>query len=633
MPNTLTPNVLFNGLPGLQSFEMTLSTGRAPAIGRFVVHADLANLQTVSDIVISDGEHEPIRLPRCRVQALAASGDTNNASVTLFVYDRRWEWEHGVIHGRYNVPMPSVFNVSKVPDFGQPPPPAPIPEAQLHPEQYEPQVQANTKKSARELGVLLVKAMREKHYNLAALPSDQYPEVNWDAANPAAELERLAEQYGGRLVYCPQWDGVLIARLGEGAGLPANESVASENLTIDPPELPTTIAVYGAAAEYQGRLQLEAVLPDFDQVWKPIEKVSYRPTDGWGAFGPPFRAMDATDIYGTLPGEYTARDAAALIQKWLYKAYRIKETLPKPSKAAGSSTVTTTPPAAEFRIPFNSKSPESVRPRDHVFISGVTCETNVDALGQRNVLPARVYGSAVDAGPIPGISKAGEAVRFPFTVDPQQGLVIFSSEVYTQTAADGTPPTATFAAADLVLECACTVAHPADHQIERYRLAFGNPPKSSGTSAFPGEHAVIREDVRYCEIAVYKSTSEHKITKIVRNDKEAAKKAEHYFRGELLRYETQTPQDVTFNGLVPVYCDGAILQVTWLLTAGEGGGCFTRASRNSEHSTNVPPYPERRRQAENSAENARRSAASIAESKKLQQRFRTGTNFDPFSVT
>jgi hypothetical protein len=70
-------------------------------------------------------------------------------------------------------------------------------------------------------------------------------------------------------------------------------------------------------------------------------------------------------------------------------------------------------------------------------------------------------------------------------------------------------------------------------------------------------------------------------------------RSNHYLVGAARKYETTAGDSRTYNGLVEIWLDGAIQQVTW--SVGEPGGAVTVASRNSEHSPWVAPYPARLR--------------------------------------
>jgi hypothetical protein len=69
-------------------------------------------------------------------------------------------------------------------------------------------------------------------------------------------------------------------------------------------------------------------------------------------------------------------------------------------------------------------------------------------------------------------------------------------------------------------------------------------------------------------------------------------RAAWYLAGEQAALAASAGQTRGYNGIVPVFCDGAIQQVTWEIGP---AGASTKASLNSEHAAYIPKFPERRR--------------------------------------
>jgi hypothetical protein len=95
------------------------------------------------------------------------------------------------------------------------------------------------------------------------------------------------------------------------------------------------------------------------------------------------------------------------------------------------------------------------------------------------------------------------------------------------------------------------------------------------------------------------------------NTSEVERQSRYWLEAAALEFETQQTADLAYAGIVPISPDGAIQQVSW---ASSPGGCFTRASYNSEHNHNVPTYRERRV--------AERVQTGRANAKKILQRIR-----------
>jgi hypothetical protein len=73
---------------------------------------------------------------------------------------------------------------------------------------------------------------------------------------------------------------------------------------------------------------------------------------------------------------------------------------------------------------------------------------------------------------------------------------------------------------------------------------------------------------------------------------DAHERARYYLEGLKAQYFYSNASTRQYNGIVLIDADGAIAQVTWSIGP---NGAETTASRNTEHSVYVPPYPARRR--------------------------------------
>ncbi len=73
------------------------------------------------------------------------------------------------------------------------------------------------------------------------------------------------------------------------------------------------------------------------------------------------------------------------------------------------------------------------------------------------------------------------------------------------------------------------------------------------------------------------------------DQEEVVAEADYYLQAADLEYQTPTPQDRVYAGILPVSPDGAVHQVTWSIG---GSGATTRASRNNEWNPAVPTYRE-----------------------------------------
>jgi hypothetical protein len=129
------------------------------------------------------------------------------------------------------------------------------------------------------LATLLLDAMGETSYDVADLPTDPRPKVEWDYENPAAALASLCDELGFKVVL--QLDGtVALRQAGFGAALPSGPQM-SISTEIDPPERPDKITVITGRSRFQADVKLKAVGLDTDGKIKPINDLSYKPAAGW----------------------------------------------------------------------------------------------------------------------------------------------------------------------------------------------------------------------------------------------------------------------------------------------------------------------------------------------------------------
>jgi hypothetical protein len=604
----------YPGMPGLIEASYTLGHGVTPGIVTLKVFPQLAQLAGTGDVVLTDGV-TTVRVPDCRVVDVKVDAELGGFTATVFLEDHRWRWRYGAysVDGHYNIPAVRVADVPKVPDWGQQLGNPAQSQFDVFPDQYKPQIQGYTRKTARELGEILCRAMGESSFSVLALPTDQYPEVHWEGANAAQELQLLAEQFGCRVVYNPfGGGGVTLARLGVGAQLPAPapDELARDGVGFDPPEPPSKIVFYGAPKVWQQRFRLRPVGLDFDGRVKAIDKLSYAPAMKWKYYAPPFAALQSIDVYlnATLPGNRTAYDAHALANATVWRWYQIANTLPK----SGDDT---------FWVPANTSRQEDRHRREDVFLTGYLAEAQSDDLGQRSLFPAKVYGRAYRGSISYLTTEKGEQVRIPFAVDAERQLVMFAAPVYYVGHEENDTTKPILVDPELVLECAVMVRDPVTHQLVRPRYEFTVP---GGTT---GELAVVKEEIREYWVAEYGNFDSHTVRKATTNADECRHKAKYFFDAEVARFQLLTPQDRTYNGIKGLACDGAVQQVTWSMSP---SGALTRASRNTEHSVVIDPYAQRRLREEVNLKSIDQRVQQAKVIRRIRDNLRGGNNpFQP----
>jgi hypothetical protein len=208
--------------------------------------------------------------------------------------------------------------------------------------------------------------------------------------------------------------------------------------------------------------------------------------------------------------------------------------------------------------------------------------------------PAAVYGSVsrylnFDLHHIITGQKAGDVgqntdytdqVHIPFSIDPENQLVVFSSPVFMTVGNRIIAP-------NLVLETGVLIRDAETNEIVRHRSERASKSSPNKTDFLVRHHPDVQKNV----LASYDENSILIKTELLELD--AINRAEHYLTGMEIQFFQTSSEIREYNGFMAINLDGAIRQVTW--TFGERG-CTTMAGRNTEHSIYVPPYPARRRE-------------------------------------
>jgi hypothetical protein len=195
-------------------------------------------------------------------------------------------------------------------------------------------------------------------------------------------------------------------------------------------------------------------------------------------------------------------------------------------------------------------------------------------------------GGAVNAFWVPGLgrknTKASDQIFVDFSVDPENQLVIFANHVFK---VDGNR----YLPSVPVLQTGVMIRNANSNALE----AFVAGKTLGGVTDNTLTAVRTYSDVQYNVIGQY--SDQHNITGLVLNDQfqiDAQKRASYYVEGLAAQFITSAALTRDYNGIMPLQLDGAISQITWEVG---GNGALTTASRNTEHSIWVPPYPARRR--------------------------------------
>lgn len=410
-----------------------------------------------------------------------------------------------------------------------------------------------TERDPQSLAQALLRMMRVERSDVSALPSALRPELHWSWATPAEALQGLADAVGCRVVYRP--DGFVgLYPAGQGAELP-DLPLVNDSFSLDTGAVPSNIVVVGRPALFQARWKTRPVGRDVDGEVKPIEQLSYQPAGGWFYETPGmFQGVDASD------DEDAKDDPRRLALQTVWRWYQITEMVGGPLLPGAGSQAT-----------INSYR-ECLPLQD-----GLVDVLQADAKGTLQQKPPVVRGTFLDEQFTYAEVEDG-IFRGDFSILRELGVVQFAQPVYRI-------DSGAIVQADLTLEIAFEWRPTAD---EPWRPTWTFPVQPRPDV---GDKVLHREELAYNARWEYRGGYRAG----QRNNRQADEldqQARHAAALWLQSLQAVQAADRTYAGLVEINPDGAISQVTWQI--GGGQPCVTRASRNSEHDTDLfPPYQRR----------------------------------------
>ena len=574
--------VRWPGLPSCISCSYTASHGISPGTATLTTYP-VGNPQMYGSLVLSDGSGT-VTIPFCKIDSHRVTRDAEGVKWVFQILDRRWKWRFGHVNGVFNQKDPHGL-------FYQ-----------------------WCFRTERDLVEHCLLAMGETRYTINVPTSINPPPTDWNYSNPAQCLQMLADTLGCRVVYRLDTDGVLITPVGEGAGLPPG-SLTQDSPELDPAERPDKITLVGAPIKYQIRIATQAVAEDWDGLYRPLNFVSYAPLDANGL-------PDWTHSWPGGMGNMTPTDrltrlqANALANKSAYRVYRILNLNP----ALGGQLACPIPGREEplqrvQQLMLEDTKVEQIQPQ-------APDETILDASGQRIIRdyydgftrdePAKCYGAryvghdkrgpvapqvilapilaggaaALPDQQIQGTNNTADSARIfvNFSIDAEKYLIHFDQPVFYYNDDRTITPTA------VILETGCLIRDSVSNLPIPYvsDLIFPNP---VGTLA----HIIHHDDVQLNVIGDYNEDNVLIGLRAVSGQGHSAQdtlnRSQYYLFQESRKYQLVGGYTRNYLGIVPIWLDGAIQQVTW--TVGGGGPPTTQASYNSEHSPYIPPYPVR----------------------------------------
>lgn len=524
----------FNGVQALCSAIFTLNHGTSPSTCTIYCPPQTSAPAQVGTLQFTFGG-TAITFPDCFLKKIVTeTGNDGRQYWVLTILDHRWRWNLARISGEYNIRTDDQ------------------------------EIRAGTAKKPRELLKLLFDGMGETNVDLSRVPNEEFPHKFWEYARNDQEISTIADALGCRVVMQPG-NRVVVLPSSTGANLPIDDLVTEGQLALEAPEMPTELVYVAGRTLYQIDFELEAVMEDVDGQLKLMNDVSYKPTTpgGWDYFDP-----NHANTIKTI-------EARELAKRWAFRGYRIK-------------------------TPFTIFG-EKIDSLDRILpITSRQVATRINR-GRVENWPAVIYGQY---HPGWSASKNNDAIVKPdtkgnpkqvwwrgFTIDEERGCVLFSEPVYVYQAA---PAAAGFGSlqrpAQLFLRTSIGIR---DKDTRGWRHFEKVRKLQSTPSGPPRKRYILRGDDVQLKIANLPNPAAAGGFQKKDNQADVDEAAAFYIQAELEALQWNNPGTVTYAGLRNIPPDGAIQQVSWIIS--QDGKAYTRVSRNRDEPDLGQTFLERRR--------------------------------------
>jgi hypothetical protein len=522
-----------------RGFDFTFEPGVTPSTCVLHTVPHVPNLPSVATLTLRTEGQSPLIFPECHLGEPSLQFGQQGHFWTLPIRDRRWKWDFAYIHGHWNAPQPDGSLVRE--------------------------------RSPRDLAEILLIAMGETQRDVSRLPNITRPEVQWDGAHAATELDSLCYSLDCVVVLNPVTNGVEIWPVGEGSALPKGYTMGGTFAPVRGPQ-PAVIRAESAHTRFQAVFATEAVGQDTDGRWKPIDELSYKPTGGWALSHVLAKFENITGTYEGDGGRTLKKSDLALAT--VYRSYRITGLVPN----GGWS-----PPLLRGTI----FEPQSLR---DLKLFSELAETEIGPDGGIRQLPAAVYAKHFRLEfkwPDSAIRRYDEVFGF----DTETGIIHFHEPML------GLPEVGkTSIAATVQIKCSFEAgAIGVKHRLSRERA-------TGAAWSSPTELSI--QDLDQTPYFIYDETG--KLSKD--NHQTVETKLDSLLDKRLQEFRTIPGGTVTYEFLMPIAPDGLTQQVTW--SGGAGRPATTTASQGQRHNRFLDSLKERRRKAE--ADEAAKQIKAIA---------------------
>lgn len=527
MPGPTT--VTFGNTTLSQGFDFTFGPGVTPSVCVLYTIPHVAGLPQVAQLTIVHAGGNSLIFPDCVLEQPRLDAGRSGQRWTLPIKDRRWKWQDqwGSLYGHYNVPRPDGTYIRP--------------------------------KTPQELATLCLQAMGEANFDVSRLPNIARPEVHWDGAHPASELDQLASSLGCLVALNYLTNVVELWPVGDGASLPSGPTIGASYIPIIP-IMPEKIIVEAGPTLFQAVFHLEPVGLDTDDRWKPIDQLSYKPASGWGRanFLKGFPEITGTYVKGTrtLPIRYLAEST-------VFRCYRIDgiggagNWVPQ-----GMNDANLAPQNRKDLKLYTVKAQEEISPAD----------------GGLRPLPMSIYGkwftieNSFSETLIENWNRGEQLQEYSdgFQFDTTAGIVTFNEPLVLF-------QNGQVIAAAIRLETSFNAGR--DGVFDRVKKEY--PLVTGWTSP---ARLIQRPEIYNRVIALYQSDV---VVTLTTETTETLTRLDHWGQAALGEYGQQDGGTVRYSGLAQIAIDGLTQQITW--SGGGGRPATTAVSQAQRHNRYVEP--------------------------------------------
>jgi hypothetical protein len=578
----------FPGVNAVIDAEISVVQGISPSVCTMRI-APQAKLIKESGPLTFYFDNRWITWSDCKIDNASIERNKDGQIWKFKILDRRWRWVFGEISGAYN-----LRNADNT-------------------------IREDTKKSARDLARLCCFELGEDinqnfYFDVTAMPEDVYPQVQWNAENPAEALAMLCDIFNCRVILSLKDEYTRIVKVGEGEPLPNGPIVKGAEL-YDAVEMPNWICVATAPIRYQCDLMLEAVGLDTDGKIKAIDSLSYKPSMGWSS--DLFDSERPNDGFQNVLEQKGKREHALAVQT-VYRWYRILNSFRVPGYGREPSggliedrrqVLPLFDELAETILQTNpSDNTKEFRNRESLIYGTWSPDDGLDNISSTLTPPATAIVDEDDTVYTKG-----------FSLDTQLGIVKFSEPIFRNTLSQ---PSFIPAPAILYLRASFNIKDKETNRHMRYWEALVPPDANQSMSSKgydfgqPCTHYIIHNEIQYNVIQNFWEAGKYNI---INNEEDVEEECRYYLDAEVKKYINKTGETRTYAGLIQQDLDGAIQQVTY--TVGQAG-TYTTISRNDEQLSRTLPYEFRRRR------ERERAAIRKQEDERIGRDWKPGTRWD-----